>query len=134
MILLVKATRLEDKMAAHLAENVKRLRTKDGISQTELAKKVGIHLTHMNRIEKGKYLPSLDTVARLADVFETSIDALVNGPNKNGEVRLEDQSFAERIKLLNDLEPKEKEAFNLFLDTMVSWKKMRNVVSELAAK
>ena len=61
-----------------LAVNLKRLRKNQGWSQAQLAEQIGSHLSHINRIETGKYNPSLDVVQRLASVFDVSIDYLVS--------------------------------------------------------
>lgn len=61
-------------MALH--DNIKRLRKQKGWSQTELAEQIGSHPSHVNRIETGKYKPSVDVLVKLADVFDVSLDAL----------------------------------------------------------
>ncbi len=40
-----------------LAENLKRLKKERGWSQTQLAEQIGSHLSHINRIETGRYNP-----------------------------------------------------------------------------
>jgi DNA-binding XRE family transcriptional regulator len=39
-----------------------------------LAEQFGAHLSHINRIETGKYNPSLEVVQKLATVFDVTID------------------------------------------------------------
>ncbi len=65
-----------------LADNLKRLRKKQGWSQTQLAKQIGSHLSHVNRIETGKYNPSLEVVQKLPSVFDVSIDYLISDTTK----------------------------------------------------
>lgn len=48
-----------------------------GLSQTELARKVGIPLAHYNGIELGRHQPSLDLAVKLARALDISIDYLV---------------------------------------------------------
>lgn len=117
-----------------LGNNIRAVRIKRGLGQAELAEKVGVHLTHINRIEKGKYIPALETVVKLADVLEVSVDGLVNSTDGTpDEIRLEDTSFAEKIKLLNSLSEEEKQAFSIFLDSVLSKKKMIGMLKELAS-
>ena len=52
------------------------MRNIQGWSQTQLAEQIGSHLSHINRIETGKYNPSLDVVQKPASVFDVSIDYL----------------------------------------------------------
>ncbi|EMO77672.1 DNA-binding helix-turn-helix protein [Leptospira kirschneri str. 200801925] len=120
----MKSTHSTEILAEKLGTNIRSLRSKKGWSQTELADKIGVHLTHINRIENGKYLPSLDTVVLLADALESSLDILVNGSTESSkDIRIEDQSFAEKIRLLNSLNEEEKKAVILFLDSLLSKKR-----------
>lgn len=51
-------------------ENLKELRTKKGISQTKLGKKVGLSAAHICCMENGKEYPSLASAQRVADFFK----------------------------------------------------------------
>ncbi|WOT13155.1 helix-turn-helix transcriptional regulator [Leptospira interrogans] len=107
----MKSSHSTEILAEKLGNNIRSLRSKKGWSQSELADKVGAHLTHINRIENGKYLPSLDTVVLLAEALECSLDILVNGSAESSkDIRIEDQSFAEKIRLLNSLDTEEKKS------------------------
>ena len=78
-----------------LAENLKRLRKKRGWSQSQLAEQTGLHLSHINRIETGKYNPSPDVVQKLASIFDVTIDYLVSNTEEDfKEVRIEGKGFA----------------------------------------
>ncbi|MCL8268797.1 helix-turn-helix domain-containing protein [Leptospira weilii] len=131
----MKSTHSTEILAEKLGNNIRSLRSKKGWSQSELADKVGSHLTHINRIENGKYLPSLDTIVLLAEALECSLDILVNGSTESSkDIRIEDQSFAEKIRLLNSLDTEEKKAVTLFLDSLLSKKKMIGMLQELQIK
>lgn len=49
-----------------VARNIVAWRTASGMSQQTLADKAGVDRKTINRIEKGHFSPSLDTLARLA--------------------------------------------------------------------
>ncbi len=53
------------------------LRTKFGISRTQLAEKIGVSKQAMGQFENGKVLPSIFTLVALADFFHVSLDYLV---------------------------------------------------------
>lgn len=111
----MKSAHSTEILAEKLGTNIRSLRSKKGWSQTELADKIGVHLTHINRIENGKYLPSVDTIVLLAEALETSLDILVNGSTESSkDIRIEDQSFAEKIRLLNSLDEEEKKPLLFF--------------------
>ena len=62
-----------------LGERIQELRKKAGITQNDLAKKIGISHTQMARYEIKGVQPPADVLHRLADLFGTSIDYLVRG-------------------------------------------------------
>ena len=53
-----------------LGKNVKKAREKLGLTQEELAEKVGIHVSYVSRIERGKVNPSYDILENLAKVLK----------------------------------------------------------------
>lgn len=59
-----------------LGQNVRRLRIALGLTQEELAAKVGISRVHLNRIENGVQTPSLEISFGLADALGVELDSL----------------------------------------------------------
>lgn len=114
-----------------LADNLKRLRKKRRWSQTQLAEQIGAHLSHINRIETGKYNPSLDVVQKLATVFDVTIDYLVSDTDEDfKEVRIEDKNLMERVKLIDSLEEDDKAALIRVIDSMLTKKKILNLITK----
>ncbi len=60
-----------------LPEKIRTLRERQGLSQGELANQVGVSRTHINKLESGSKSPSTKLMLKLADVFGTTIDALM---------------------------------------------------------
>ncbi|HAT55476.1 MAG TPA: transcriptional regulator [Lactobacillus sp.] len=60
--------------------NVKKLRTARGLTQKELAFKIGVVRQTLIAIEKGDYNPSLLLCAKLAIVLDSTLDDLF-GPS-----------------------------------------------------
>ncbi|MFN8170161.1 MAG: helix-turn-helix transcriptional regulator [Candidatus Nanopelagicales bacterium] len=52
-----------------VTNTIREFRTEHGISQGELAARVGVTRQTVNAIEQGKYSPSLEVAFRIADVF-----------------------------------------------------------------
>lgn len=114
-----------------LATNLKRLRKKKGWSQSQLAEQIGSHLSHINRIETGKYNPSLDVVQKLAKVFDVTIDYLVSDTEEDfQEVRIEDKSLLERVKLIDSLDAEDRTALIRVIDSMLTKKKILHLITE----
>ncbi|MBP0985448.1 MAG: helix-turn-helix domain-containing protein [Oscillospiraceae bacterium] len=58
------------------------LRTKNGLSQDELAEKVFVTRQAVSRWENGETVPNTETLKRLSDIFSVSINTLLGSPHK----------------------------------------------------
>ena len=56
---------------------IKELRQKNNISQTELAKKLGVSQKSISNYEKGLTDPDIKTLMKLAECFHTTVDNLI---------------------------------------------------------
>jgi DNA-binding XRE family transcriptional regulator len=65
------------KMATVNTKLLRSLRKENGLTQGELADKVGIGQSFISKIEKGHLEPSLATLGRLAKVLGTDIKSLL---------------------------------------------------------
>jgi transcriptional regulator with XRE-family HTH domain len=61
----------------NLGENVKRLRERAGMTQTDLSKRSGLDRAHISKIESGDRGASVLALIALADIFDVSLDELV---------------------------------------------------------
>lgn len=68
-------------MAANIAENLKRLR--NGMTQDELEERSGIPQSSVSKYEKKGTIPDLKTALRLAVGLGVSLDALVDGLDRD---------------------------------------------------
>jgi len=112
-----------------LPEKIKRLRKQKGISQQGLADKIGIHITHVSRLENGHYQPSLDVVRKMIAFFEVSADFLISDSETDFEVKSEDKAMVEKIKLINELELDEREALIKIIDAILTKKKVLDLLT-----
>ncbi len=60
-----------------LGKNLKRIRTKKGMSQGDIARDLGVSRGFVSNIENGKANPTLATIAKLAKAVEASIAKLI---------------------------------------------------------
>lgn len=63
-------------MEIRFAENLKSLRKEHGLSQVELAERLGVTQQCVSEWENRKTDPTLTYLCKLADIFEISIDVL----------------------------------------------------------
>lgn len=60
-----------------VAQKLKDLRVERGLSQGELAKKSGLDRKTVNRIENGRFSPSLDTLIRVCSTMSVTVSEVV---------------------------------------------------------
>ncbi len=68
-----------------LGIRIKELRKRVGLSQDQLAEKVGIESKYLSRIEVGKRYPSLDALERIADSLEVEMKELFDFAHHDNE-------------------------------------------------
>jgi len=62
----------------NLAEKILQLRKQQGLSQEELAEKVGVSRQAISKWETGESVPELERVVNLSKIFGTTTDYLLN--------------------------------------------------------
>ena len=60
-----------------IGQRIRKIRKAKGLSQEQLAEKVGISTTHMSHIETANTKLSLPVFVRIAETLETQTDALL---------------------------------------------------------
>lgn len=133
-VVVMSQNTLAESSCSSLPENLRTLRKGKGWSQTEFAKKIGVHLTHVSRIETGKYLPTIDFVVRAASALGISIDELVSDTdNITTKVHLIDQELEERLQLLEELNQEERNAILTVMDSMLTKHRIRKALDNQTA-
>lgn len=56
-----------------IADFIRDLRIKNGMTRSELAEKIGISDSHMNKIEAGIRRPGMDTFEKILEAFDADI-------------------------------------------------------------
>lgn len=66
-----------DDGAAEMGRKVRQLRVAVGLTQTALAKRSGMDRTHLSRLERGRVIPTLPTLKRLAKTLQVTPQSLL---------------------------------------------------------
>lgn len=74
-----------------LAEKILHLRTQQGLSQLELAERLGVSRQSVSKWETGQSVPDLDKLIKLADLFGITVDELVREEERPQPPRPEPQ-------------------------------------------
>lgn len=59
------------------SKNLRTLRLRHSVTQTELAKKLNLSRTAISNYENGKVQPSFETLIKISELFQVTIDELI---------------------------------------------------------
>lgn len=86
--------------------NIKRLRKLHMLNQVEFAKRIGISQGSLSDIESGKCSPSVETVISIHEAFQCSLEMLLIGREKFGNIEMSEQE-SRLLRIFNDLDHKD---------------------------
>ena len=66
-----------NKSAKKLGENMKRIRFENGMSQSDICRKLGVDRSYISNVENGNKNPTLSTITKLAKALGVSVDELL---------------------------------------------------------
>ena len=97
-----------------IAKNLRKIRKKNNLTQTELAEKIGISQKHLSDIETGTKFPSAGIIEKLAHELNVQVSILFGGSDAY------DISNKVTALVMNNLQPK----LNLIFNDVEEIKKM----------
>lgn len=100
-------------------ERLRLLRKARHLSQVRLAELLGINPRTYNRWEKGTSTPQLDTVIKIADVLQVSMDELVGREAVSNEVKIRNHQLHELWQLADSLPDTDQQALITIFDRFV---------------
>jgi transcriptional regulator with XRE-family HTH domain len=72
-----------------LPANLRKLRETRSLTQAELGKRAGMAAASVSHFETGQRAPSLDSLVKLADALEVSVDTLLGRGSFESQVRVD---------------------------------------------
>jgi transcriptional regulator with XRE-family HTH domain len=97
----------ESRSEVQVAKAIRSLRQRSGLSQRQLALRMGVPRTYVSKIENEKATPTLSSLARLANALEVSVPDLLRacGPSREDEINelLADPFIAELVEFTSKL-------------------------------
>ena len=86
-----------------------------------------MHRSNYSRVETGDRDLSIDAISKIAKYFNMTIDQLVNFEGDiPQEVTIEDKTLVEQVKLIQELEPDEKNMVFKMVDIFLTPKKFKD--------
>jgi transcriptional regulator with XRE-family HTH domain len=88
----------------NLGTRIQELRKQNGYSQVELGQKVGVSKSQVNRYENKEVQPPADILNKMADLFGTSVDYLINGQSEEkAKATLKNAELLKHFKQVEEL-------------------------------
>jgi len=109
-----------------IAENIKKLREDKDLMQKEVYNEIGLKPAHYNKLEKGLIEPSVEILDKLASFYEVTIDEIVHYSKATPKaVTMEDKTATEQVRLISQLNEKDKSTVMNIIDTMLTKQKFQ---------
>jgi transcriptional regulator with XRE-family HTH domain len=102
-------------MRMPFADRLSALRKTKGLTQQQLAERVGLHQSQIHRYESGSSEPSMDALRRLALALGVTTDQLVF---EEGEREVADE-LRLQFEAISRFDPEDRKAARAFLDVLI---------------
>ena len=101
-------------------DRLKEVRSRQKLSQNELANRVGVHVTNISRYERGENKPTTQVLSKLAEALEVTTDFLMSGSTDEvAESNISDKELLSLFKRVNTLSNDKKKLVKEFLGAFV---------------
>jgi transcriptional regulator with XRE-family HTH domain len=109
---------------------IQKLRKENNWNQSQLAEKIGVSLTQLQRYENKGVQPPADILKKLADAFNTSIDFLVYGDSEQkAQQSIKDNELLSQFKAVEQLNSKDKSTIKDIIDAFIKRSKLNQIAA-----
>ena len=115
----------------NFGDKIKTLRKEKNWKQEELANEIGTDSRQVSLYENGKCLPSVETIVKIAQVFNVSIDFLLIDNSLRRPLILSNENIYESINKVDLLSLDEKESIFKIIDGLAYKNKLKKVLAEV---
>ncbi|WP_372456885.1 helix-turn-helix domain-containing protein [Cellulomonas chengniuliangii] len=109
---------------------MRELRTQAGWSQADLADKIDSDARQVSRYEGGNVTPGLDTVVRIAETFDVTVDYLVIPDTPRRPLHAPTNALADLLAAFAALPPDDQAALLKALDALVTKTRLRALTTD----
>ena len=116
------------------AERLRLLRETRQITLTRLASLLEVNPRVYNRWERGTAIPQFDTIMRIADILQVSLDELAGRSASITDPKIHNIDLLNLYQQVDNLPDASQQALVLVIDGMVKQAQMEKVVGKRSAK
>lgn len=114
---------------AAFAERLKVLRESRQLTQARLAELIGVNARAYNRWERGNFVPQLDTLIKIADVLDVTLDELTGRTATVQEPLIHNPRLHALLRQVDALPDVDQQALVILMDSLVKRAKMDRVLA-----
>jgi transcriptional regulator with XRE-family HTH domain len=109
---------------------IQKLRKENNLNQSQLAEKISVSLTQLQRYENKGVQPPADILKKLADTFNTSIDFIVYGDSEQkAQQSIKDNDLLSQFKAVEQLDSKDKSTIKDIIDAFIKRSKLNQIAA-----
>jgi len=113
-----------------IGKQIQSLRKDNDLNQSQLAEKIGVSLTQLQRYENKGVQPPADVLKKIADTFNTSIDFLIYGDSEQkAQQSIKDNELLSQFKAVEELDNKDKSTIKDIIDAFIKRSKLQNIAA-----
>jgi transcriptional regulator with XRE-family HTH domain len=112
-----------------IAEQIKKIRKEQGLSQQDVADKLSMNRVQYNRIETGKSDPTMNILQRIASVLDISVVEFFEAKKNDTEVHTVNEPLLQKVRLLEELDEVQKNSICNMIDTAIANKRLKQALS-----
>ena len=111
------------------AKKLSKLRKEKGLTQQEMAKKVGVGIAQIRRYEKGTSSPTLKVIKNIAKTLGTSTDELIFDKNEGvAPAIILDRNLLIQFEIVSRMDSHDKDAVKTILESMIIKNRLEEVI------
>lgn len=101
-----------------LGQNIRKYRKELKLTQEELAKKVGVIQSNVYRWERDIVVPSLETIKKIANALEVSVDGLLFTEKERKRLKVTDKELLDKLTDMDKLSPEDRTTIVNLIDAL----------------
>ena len=114
---------------AAFSERLKALRSARKLTQTRLAELIGVNPRAYNRWERGTFVPQLDTLIKIADILNVTLDELTGRSTAVQEPAVHNAKLHALLKEVDGLPDEDQQALVILMDSLIKRAKIDRVLA-----
>jgi transcriptional regulator with XRE-family HTH domain len=115
--------------AMNIGEKIKKVREAKGFSQKQVAVMLDMDQSQYSKIENGKTDPTTSTLEKIAKTLGVDVPVLFASDDIFKDVNSADKTLMEKIRLIEQLDDKERVSIYNIVDSLFAKKKMKDTLS-----